>query len=117
MVKRGIARLDERAVGEMDLVEVSGHARPDVYLIDRLEAADEVVPLLDVLHHRLRDAHLRRRPSLREGRRGETGQERGKGEEAGNGHGRVPGRGPTSRRRDCDRAEAAAQPSLHAART
>ena len=43
-----VARLHDAAVRELDLVEVARDPRPDVDLVDRLEAADEVVRFDDV---------------------------------------------------------------------
>ena len=61
-----------------DLVDVAGHARTDVDLIDRLETADELVQLDDLLDHRVGDRHLGR-SLLREctGRGDEQRQEPG----------------------------------------
>ena len=50
-----IALLDDRAVLEMDLVEIAADARADGDLVDRLEAPDELVVLDDFAHDRLGD--------------------------------------------------------------
>ena len=48
-----IALLDDRAVLEMDLVEIAVDAGPDRYFIDRLEPPDELIVLDDLAHDRL----------------------------------------------------------------
>ena len=48
-----VALVDQRAVLEVDLVEIAGDARADGDLVDGLEASDELVVLDDLAHHRL----------------------------------------------------------------
>ena len=86
MVKRGSPDLDQGAVLEVDLVEIAGDAGADLDLVDRLEAADEIVLLDDVLHDRLGDGDRRRGRRLREDRpmrRDQHGAERSGGKANG----------------------------------
>ena len=62
-----VALLHQRAVGEMDLFEIAADARPDRDLVDRLEAADELVVLDDVADDRFRRRDDRRLLLLRQG--------------------------------------------------
>ena len=60
-----VALLDDRPIGEMDPVQIARHPRAQVDRVDRLEAADEVVALGDLLDDRSRDRD--RRGVLRHG--------------------------------------------------
>ncbi len=44
-----VALLDDRAGLEMDLRDVTGHARPDLDRLDRLQPPGEFIPLVDLL--------------------------------------------------------------------
>ena len=56
-----IALLDQAALLEGDLVNVSRDARTDLHRLHRLKAAGELVPILDALLDDRGNAHLRRR--------------------------------------------------------
>ena len=56
-----VARLDDVAVLELDMVDEAADPGADLDLLDRLEAAGELVPIGDGALGRLRDGHRRRR--------------------------------------------------------
>ena len=63
-----VALLDDGAVDEMNLVEITRHPRPQIDRIDSVEPADEIVALGDLLDDGLADRHRRWR-RLSAGRR------------------------------------------------
>ncbi len=66
--KQQIARLDHLPFGEIALPDVAGHARHDVDLVDRDDAADEVAGLRHLAaRHRTYGHCRRRRGALRRG--------------------------------------------------
>ena len=56
-----LALADELPVAEVQGLQIARNARPDVDLVDRLEAAGIIVPVDDRLDQRVRDGDLRRR--------------------------------------------------------
>ena len=50
MVNKQIALVDDRAILEVDLVEIAADAGPDRHFVDRLEPPDELVVLDDFAH-------------------------------------------------------------------